>query len=282
MSGKRDSRSKFQTGGDATVNPFAPPSIYEERYSVTRDSRDHSIGAEPWMLNVPSTSDAKDMPGALEGANFGGRLPDRDELAEHSIWDEPGTSSQLAGGHPVDRTTWFSEYQRRVRETSGSKTWLVTLLAAFLSGPVAFGGVWLSGGLSDHWAIDSLMSPAIEELLKVAITLWIVERKPWLLKHPIQIWLCGLAAGLWYGGVEFLFGRWVAHALQLPTSALLLDILALLVQVACSLCAVTGCVAIHHTMLEEQRPPRVEVATTWISTAVLIHSLFNVFILLGR
>jgi hypothetical protein len=282
MADKRGSQSKSQTGEDATANPFAPPSVYEERYFVTRDSRDHSISAEPWMLNVPSTSDAKDMPGALEGANFGGQRPDRDEWAEHSIWDEPGTSSQLAGGHAVDRTTWFGEYQRRVRETSGSKTWLVTLIAAFFSGPVALGGVWLSGGLSDHWAVDSLMSPAIQELLKVAITLWIVERRPWLLEHPIQIWLCGLAAGLWYGGVEFLFARWVANALPLPTPALFLDILALLVQVACSLCAVTGCVAIRHTMLEEQRPPRVEVATAWISTAVLIHSLFNVFMILGR
>ena len=65
---------------------------------------------------------------------------------EHSVWDEPGLSPQLAGEVPEAALTYGAWLSQRIGETTWHKSWLVTVLVAVEAGPWAILGAFMRGG----------------------------------------------------------------------------------------------------------------------------------------
>ena len=172
-----------------TTKPFSPP------VNRTQPSQ-HSIENEPWLKPFSFTSDPND---------FNGHQPSiPGELSEaNSVWDEPGLSPELAGELPPDAMTWFRHYEDRASEISWIGSWMTTLLVAIIAGCLAIVGTLISSlvGFNQFTAM-TIFGPTLEEVMKIAVLLWIVETCPWRFHSGWQIVICGVAGGLAFAAIE--------------------------------------------------------------------------------
>ena len=127
---------------------------------------------------------------------------DRQQAAEQSVWDEPTLSPELAHAPEGDVPRVRLQRQRRA-QVSAARSWAVTLALALAAAPFAVTGLLLGGGGS----IFSVMAivvfgPVAEEMMKVALPLYVAERRPYLFRGRAQIAACGLASGLAFAAVE--------------------------------------------------------------------------------
>lgn len=160
---------------------------------------DPSVTAEPWMSTRTFQPDPTDT-GSPGTERPGTTTP------EHSVWDEPGLSRELSGDLPDDAVTWFRHHRQQSQETSSTTSWLVTLLLVLIAGPCAILGTLISGQSGDFPVVYiSIIGPTVEELLKLALVLWIVETRPWLFRSSIQILVCMAMSGLVFAAVENVF-----------------------------------------------------------------------------
>ncbi|MBL8889048.1 MAG: PrsW family intramembrane metalloprotease [Planctomycetaceae bacterium] len=214
MSPNRDNRSntgpKRSTASDSKEdstpqrNPYEVPLSPTALPTPTSNARNHSISAEPWMTQQvffsPEDPHANlDHPATL--ARQAGAVPES-ELAEHSVWDEHATSEQLRDGLNPDAVTWFRFYQKQVVRRHVLTPWLVTCLIIFLAGPLAILGALFNEYGGSGFVVLLIFGPTVEEVLKIAWPLWVVEKRPWLFSNGLQLLLCGIGGGLAFALIE--------------------------------------------------------------------------------
>lgn len=254
---------------DHGIPPEAPGSNDGESRRPRHSPSDPSVLAEPWMQKAtfqPATNasygPASDQPGSV--------------APEHSVWDEPGLSQELSGELPADAVTWFRYYCEQKRRTSAGKSWLVTCAVILFAGPAAIFGTILSSKAGNFPIVYySILGPTIEELMKLAIVLWIVETRPWYFRSSIQILTCMVMSGLIFAAVEnVLYLEW---SILDPSPELAHWRWTVCVALHTSCCTVAGCGAssIWRNFQTEERPPRMQDGAKWIITAITIHGLYN-------
>lgn len=252
-------------------SPFDPPSFGQSDSSVTRSSKDQSIDAEPWLKQVFFQPDPSDKPRFSDHR----RPIDLEDLAENSVWDEPATNHSLTGPPDPYSVTWFGYYLTQVAKTPISMTWLVTLLILIAAGPLAIVGTLITGSGRNAWLMFVVMGPTIEEILKIALPLWVVEKKPWLFSNSLQILLCGVVAGLMFAVIENLIYLYV----YVPDPSDLLVIwrwtVCVVLHTGCSMIAALGVIAIRRGMLERESRPQLSDGSKWIVAAIVIHGSYN-------
>ncbi len=251
-------------------SPYASPDPLEP--SSTAHPRDHSVHAEPWMRGQSFTPDPTDSPGSPQLWPSSGA----DELVENSVWDEPVASIELTGGPDASSVTWFRFYQTMVSSTSDAFSWAVTLAVAVASGPAAIvGTLWTGSGSYSGLVMATILGPTIEEILKIALPLWIIEKKPWLYHSSGQVLVCGIASGLAFAAVEnaIYLNLYISN----PSPALVAWrwSVCVLLHTACSLIAAIGVVAIRRSMIARQAMPQLVDGGRWITAAIVIHGTYN-------
>lgn len=264
-----DSSSSDETSDEDRLSssPFAAPESLEP--PGARYGSDPSVFAEPWMQPVLYPGDPND-PGPI--------LPLTDPVNEdQSVWDETGLSRQLAGATPDDGVTWYRWYLQQAAETSVRHSWLVTLAVALAGGLFAIMGTLAQQSVMGGGMLLGVVvfGPTVEEVMKVGLVLWLVEKRPWLFRHAEQILICALASGVVFAAVENVI--YLKVYIDDPPDSLILWrwTVCVLLHAGCSTVAGLGAWRIWRQIRQEERAPALKDGAPFFVAAIVLHGLYN-------
>ncbi len=205
--------------------------------------------------------------------------PARDSDTEtNAVGDEPGLAWTADQG--VALPSYGDHFERRRAATSSAAQWVTVLLAGIAAGPFAVGGAFLQamtgrGGFG-HMAII-VFGPIIEEVLKIACALMLVERRPWLLPGVGGILCIGALGGLGFAAIEnvmYLRVYFPDHGLELAQWRWTVNVA---LHTGCTLIAALGVARVWRAVVQERRPPDLNLAYPWLIAAIVIHGAYNAF-----
>lgn len=264
-------------------NPYEVPLTSVTEPPRPSNAKDPSVTAEPWF-NQTEFFSAADPHAAMDNPSTWGsqaRQLAEHELAEHSVWDEPATSTQLLSGADAmddsNAVTWFRYYQKQAATTPALVTWLVTGLIVLLAGPLAILGAIINGFGGDAFLMLVFFGPTIEEVLKIALPLWVVEKRPWLFSNHFQILLCGLGAGLAFAVIENLIYLNLYFPNASPPLIAWRWSVCVALHTGCSAIAAGGLIQVRRGMLRRGHQPHLYDGGRWIIAAIVIHGIYNLF-----
>ncbi len=250
------SRSSSKPDGRRSVDP----SVFSEPHLV----RDHFVADENDTAEQPIPDEASRQ---IE-----------DDQIEHGIWDEPALSVKLAGPIPADALTYDQWLSKNVARTTREATWRNTFLLSLAAGPWAVAGAFaaqLAHGSGSQVILACVVAPVSEEIMKVAASLWVVEKRPFLFSSKLQILVVSAISGLTFAAIENVM--YLHVGLSAPTYELaeLRWTVCTALHVACSLIAGLGLTKIwSHTMVTQSRP-EVSRATPYFLMAMTVHGIYN-------
>lgn len=246
------------------TSPSEAPEEPEAQSSVT----DPTVFAEPWMKAVLHPPDVSDS---------GSAIPLADHVSEdQSVWDEPGLSRELAGEVPKEGLTWYRWYLDQVAATSVAWSWGTTLGVAVVGGIFAIVGTLVQQSMSAGQIMAvTVVGPTIEEVMKIALPLWLVEKRPWLYQNAGQILICAMASGLVFAAVENVL--YLKVYINNPSAGLIQWrwTICVLLHSGCSTVAGIGAWKIWSRFQKEGRAPVLADGAPWIVAAIVLHGLYN-------
>jgi hypothetical protein len=207
----------------------------------------------------------------------------REARVEHSVWDEPGLSSELAGAPGEDQLTYARWLASRKPRWTWSRSWGLTLLLALAAGPWAvFGALWTRGDSIFGAFLLVFFGPVTEELLKIGAILLVVEKAPFAFRAGSQIVLCALAGGLAFAAIENLMYLFVY--VPNPSVALVLWrwTVCVALHAGCSLIAGLGVLRVWRDVWARQGAPQLSLAYSYLVTAAVVHGVYNALALIGE
>ena len=242
---------------------------------MSRPSRDQSIEHEPHLQNRAYEQDASERR-TQPGFSSEQARPAADDAVEHTVWDEPTLSTELAGHCDESQLTYARWLTQRITETSFTKSWLVTLLVAVVAGPWGVFGA-LSGitGGSFALAMIVVIGPITEEIMKVAAALWVVEKRPYLFKSVWQILLCAAAGGAAFAFIENLMYLYVYLPQHSSRLAAWRWTVCVGLHMNCSFVAGVGLARIWDNAIRERRRPQLWLGLPWLFMAMVAHGVYN-------
>lgn len=238
----------------------------------TPAGHEHAVWSEPHLRGSelrpdPSERSAGERPGAA---------PDPDDRVDHSVWDEPALRGMIHGEPPPGALTharWLA--QKRAR-TTAARTWAVTGLCALAAGPLAVLGTFVqsSAGWSTLLAVV-VIGPVTEEIMKVALPLWIAERRSYLFRSRPQIALCALSSGLAFAAIENVLYLHVYVPDPSPALATWRWSVCVALHMGCALVAGLGVMRAWSRAEHPDPRRRLAAATPLLITAMIIHGAYN-------
>jgi hypothetical protein len=171
-----------------------------------KSTNDPSIEFEPQYQTIPSRPKAKPRKDQPPAKNYDpplGMNPVAESLStlsdddvEYSVWDEPclpAAQKQYLSDDALTYANWFSE---RKADFGAASSWAVTLVIACLSGPwglmtllfYGYGSGWGWG----QFTVTVLLAPLLQELGKIMVLLWVVEKRPYWFTSWFQIFICSI------------------------------------------------------------------------------------------
>ncbi|MBI1304236.1 MAG: PrsW family intramembrane metalloprotease [Phycisphaera sp.] len=276
--------------------PDHDPSVYREPHMRARPI---DLGCADRLEEEPARA------GAYDAAP--------DELAETSVRDEPSLgwrASELTGV-----AGYADLLAERERATPTILRALVFVGLVLVAGPAAIlGALWSSigaGGGLGYLAV-TVTGPVVEEMAKVAVVLWVVERKPWLIGEGLigkgligkgligkgligkgligkgligrgllggsaSIVATGLAGGVLFGAIENLIYLRVYFPDAGEGLAAWRWGITMPMHALCSTIAAVGVARMWRGVMRARRPARIADAFPWIVAAIVVHGAYNAF-----
>jgi len=242
---------------------------------------DHSIENEPHLGGRPLDLDPSEQQADRILARDRLRQTD-DQCVEHSVWDEPALAVELTGKPTPGELTYADWLTQRIETTTAAKSWMVTAAVAASAGLLAVLGTLLRGGGDTAFGVVALtvVGPLVEEMMKIAVALWVVEKRPYLFRSAGQIVLCGLAGGLAFAAIE--------NALYLlvyipdASSGLILWrwTICVALHTGCACGASFGLARVWRRTMQQRSRPQLSLASPFLVAAVVVHGVYNASALL--
>ncbi len=207
---------------------------------------------------------------------------DKDDAArvDHSVWDEAGLSVTAQSGTGRSSETYGAWVRARRAETSWGLSFAATIGVAMLAGPWAVLGALLSASLDEGSSISSVVGmvfigPAVEEIMKVALLAYVVERRAYLLKSGGQVLVCAFAGGVVFAAIENLM--YLRVYIDNPSPALVAWRWSVCVALhgACSLIAGGGLLRVWSRIWSTGRRPELLAAFPFTLAAITLHGVYN-------
>lgn len=242
---------------------------------------DPSIDAEPHLRQQIFHPDESERTAERLDADRG-PIP-LNEQVEQSVWDEPGLSPELSGGMPADALTYERWLEFRRRQITPQDAWLTTIVVALLAGPWALlGALFAAGGGATAFGVVmvTIVGPVTEEMMKAALPLWIVEKRPFRFRSALQIAICLIVSGLVFAAVENVLYLFAYIDNPSPDLIRWRWTVCLALHTGCSFIAGMGLIRIwQHTMIT-RTPPQLALGAPYMVTAIVIHGVYNTFCVL--
>ncbi len=195
---------------------------------------------------------------------------------EQSVWDEPAIRAAVPEV-PQDALSYGNWVRQQRARFSVGKSLLVSLLVALAAGPLAVLGTFLSVGYTGALALlGAFLAPVVEEVMKAALPLWVVRRRPWWFLSSGQIVLTMLASGAAFAAIENLLYLHVYIPDPEPWLVLWRWTVCVGLHTACTFLSALGLIRLWRGAVERGEIPQVERFLPWLTAAVLLHLAYNV------
>lgn len=249
-------------------NPYEPPE--KEPDSPSRSS--DSVFDEPHLRNQFFAPDLASEWAAERAIANEPSVPT--DAIDHSVWDEPG----LVVSTPESALTYAKWMSQQEAATSDVKSLLVTLAIVLVSGVWAvIGALFFQSGSGNPGNLLTIVviAPVTEEVMKIALATWVVEKRPYLFKSSLQIVLCALAGGLCFAAIENLI--YLNVYIPNPTANLITWrwTVCVALHTSCSLIAGWGLVNVWCRATQFRQRPQLIEGSRQLVTAVVIHGAYN-------
>lgn len=242
---------------------------------------DFSISAEPALGGgAPPDSDPSEQEVARREAERAARPPAEIDTLRDSVWSEPGCG---------DANPAFGQWLSAKKAKVGlGALLLVTLLAGVAGGPFSVFGALIKSSSGGWIAAAGLVyavifAPLIEEMLKQAGTLFLLERRPWWLKHGWQFPLIAIISASIFATIENLlyihvhFPSMGMTAEQLHAASAFRWRVCTLLHLSASLIASVGMWKIWRHQIENACPAKLSAGYPGMLAAVILHGGYNLF-----
>lgn len=206
-----------------------------------------------------------------------------DDKVHHSVWGEPGVSRSVSGAPPEDALTYENWLDGRMQSVGLFDTWVLVFCWCLFAGPLSIIGTLVGGVVNATMLLPLhivVIGPVIEELMKLIIPLWVVERRPYLFRSTFQIFMCAIAGGVSFAVVENMmylgydFLNW-----DNPLTRWRWTVCVALHTFCCMISAL-GLSRIWRTTMREKKPPQVQLGVPYMVTAIAVHGTYNAFALM--
>lgn len=246
---------------------------------MRRSENDPSIEQEPHLRNGAFQTDPSEV-AAESNLRRETTASDLDDQVEHTVWDEPSLSRDLTGELPQGGLTYARWIEKRLAETTTSRSWAVVIGVALAAGPWAILGAFIGGESTFGILMLVAFGPMVEEMMKIAAALWVVEKRPFLFQSRAQIALCALAGGFVFAAIENVL--YLKVYVEEPF-ALLIHwrwSACVALHMGCSLVASMGLMRIWAKSIEQHSRPELSTGLVYILVAIVIHGIYNGFAVL--
>ena len=233
-----------------------------------KPSHDPSIENEPHLQGRSVAPDPTDRPLGMNAiAPTFSKYSEED--IDHSVFDEPALSSELSGPTDADSLTYANWLEERKSGWSQGRAWVTAILVALLAGPWGLLGSLIGqmGSSAVDFFVACLIVPVCQEIFKIAIPLWIVEKRPYVFTGWFQLFLCAICSATFFASVHNLVlqvadpGMSQGMFIQQWTGFLLMHLVA-------STLAAIGLEKIWRRSLATGRPPKLEHGFNWFVMAI--------------
>lgn len=246
---------------------------------MSTPSRDPSIEHEPQLTGRPPRGDPSE-PRAEDILRAEHARQTDDDRVEHTVRDEPALPASAPIGPPTGQLTYGGWLEQKIAQTTPQWSWLVTFGVVLFAGPWGvFGAILESfqgGGPSAGGLITlTIIGPVTEEIMKIAIALWIVEKRPYLFKSVVQILICAAAGGLAFGVIENLIYLHFYIPDHRPALATWRWTVCSGLHLNCSFVAGIGLARIWDNAVRLRQRPQLGLGMPWFFTAMVGHGLYN-------
>ena len=192
--------------------------------------------------------------------------------------DEPGLA--WAAGQDGRLPRYGDHFRRQWERTHGAARWVVVVLAGLAAGPFAVLGAMFQAMTGQtgfgHLAVI-LFGPIIEEVLKIACALMLVERRPWLLPGVAGILCIGVLGGFGFAAIENVMYLRVYFPDHGPGLAAWRWTVNVALHTGCTVIAAWGVARTWRAVVCDGRPPDLSLAMPWLIAAIIIHGVYNAF-----
>jgi hypothetical protein len=245
-------------------------------------SSDPSVENEPQFRDRPFAPGPGDAPEAALRTYV-----DRSSAidVDHSVWDEPTLAADLTGAPGPEQVTYARWLDSKIADTSYPKSLIVTAALIAVAGPFGiFGALFsgTSGSLSAAGLVAvCIVGPITEEVAKIAATMWVVEKRPYLFKSIWQILVAAAAGGLFFGVIENLIYLNIYIPGASPQLARWRWLVCTGLHLNCSFVAGVGLARVWDHAMRNRLPPQLGRGMPYFATAMLGHGLYNLTVSLG-
>lgn len=222
--------------------------------------------------------------------NSGAYETDTDESAgiHHSVWDEAGLPPEAAVARVTnaDAGEDFASWIRQRRDqTTWAMSWAVTWGVGMLAGPLGVLGAFAEGmgadgafGAEAAWSnivATVIIGPTVEEVTKVALLAYVVERRSYLFKTWWQVLLCALAGGAVFAVIENVL--YLRVYVSDPSTALVAWRWTVCVAIhsLCSLIAGMGLARVWRRVAARGERADLQLAFPFTLAAISLHAAYN-------
>jgi hypothetical protein len=180
---------------------------------------------------------------------------------------------------PVEQVSYTNWLRAKIAATSVDKSWTVTALAALLGGVWAILAAMINnssfGGSIVFIAV--LVAPVIEEVMKIALTAWIVEVRPYLFKSTAQVRIACIASGAMFGVLENVYYVLaVLPAMGADDSVYLFRwIVCTALHITTTIISSIGIARVWTQATTNLSEPNLDAAYPWLLGAIILHGTYN-------
>jgi len=245
-------------------------------------SNDPDIRNEPHLQQgamYPKFDPAIDTPLGLDSAAVEFSIASEEDI-DHSVWAEPTLNPDVSSAVPESALTYRKWLDQRTSSWSEFSAWTVTFGVVSLSIPfAAFAAIvsWVTSNLFvvSDLIVACLMGPLLQELCKILVPLWIVEKRPYFFTTWFQFLLIAIVTATTFSVVSNFFLSLAVP--EVTTSVFIFQWVGVLgLNLITASIANFGLEKIWRTSIKQGKPPRLEIGYPYFATAIGLHVVFAI------
>jgi len=182
-------------------------------------------------------------------------------------------------GHRFDESyaQWLERHILRSRASAG---YFAVIVAVLVAGVLAVLGTFLGTFMQN--APGGVMGvvvfgPTIEEVMKVFVVVWILERSPWLLPNRAAVVIASLAGAVGFAVIENLIYLHVYIDDPSPAITAWRWIVCTALHVTATGLTTIGLMKLWRRAMTRFEPVQLSMAFPWLLAAIILHGTYNAF-----